>query len=411
MRNITWRHPAYLGGKLVFSACLAAILAGCGTTGTPTSFSIERLAMEDTSREGDFEGVHYRSTVAIHGLGTPKNVGSLVTVPKQKTGISVLGNQKSFPDFLSVPVRADGPSRILIQEFKVSDSFKMTDYLNSMDKLIVLYSELSVLEGKRLLLQTGMAYAEDLPSNQRIANADTLTPQLRSALGMQKFSAADIDTKRVELANQAEAKLKEIQEPEAQLGKLSEHENVWVWRWSAEQQDNASGTLGAVGSASASSQQAQNGYLIVAGMRITTLEVGNDIATLLDPKNYNGKFGNRYLVTQQFSAAELAFREEVDFEKAFAMEASLKLTDLGSQFRTDLQAQQAKIALSLRRALLAGVHGRTKRTRFTTADFAKDNTATCDDQSKTGQTSECYTPFYTVRVETEQLTSANSQKQ
>lgn len=407
MKHRYWRYPVPLNGKLTLSVCLAIALAGCSTP-APMSFTIEQLAVEDTSREGDVEDRHYRTNIAIHGLGTPKTVGTLVTVPKQKTSNSIFGKSKGFPDFLATPVTTNQSSRILVQTFDTDSAFNMRDYLNGMDKLVALYAELSVLEGKQLLLQSGAAYAEDLPPNQRLSNADTLTPQLRTALGMQKFSTADIATRKTELASQSEATLKAIREQETQLEKLADQQNVWVWRWSANQESNLGGGLGTIGSASAANHKAQDGYLIVAGMRIATLEIGQDFQDF-QAKRPSEEFGIPYLVTQQFSAKELAFREDVDIEKALAMDTSLNLTALGTQFNTALQQQQAKIALSLRRSLLSGVHGRTQRSSFKPMEFKGFSNPLGHDDTEL-EDAKHYTPFYTVRVEMCKLTAQDCAK-
>lgn len=388
--------------KKIVIASLAGVLSACSTP-SPMSFSLEQLGTEISKREGSNDDFHYFTSITVHGLSTPQIVGRLITVPG-----------KNLPDLLATPISADAKTSVIVQTFDGPKNFNFSTYLSTMDKLVSIYADISALESKQLLLQTGVAYASD--AKNKPANADSVANQISSTLSMPGFAASDISTKQQQLQTEITQKYKDAKTEETNLQAQGNQQNVWVWRWDSDNQTSTGGAIGSMGSASATSKNKRSGYMIVSGLRIVTLQPGNDFKTVINSlgqglRNANFEGGKNetdgvYLVTQQLATEQLAFRDEADIEKALAAGADLKIADLGSGFAASLAQQQLRIEYTLRRALLAGTRGITKRTKIDILDYIPPSGNASSEYFSAGEKQyvpTLYAPFYTLRIEMKKL--------
>lgn len=351
-----WRsHPS---ASRLLPVIIAANLAGCATPAM--HFALENLGAETTNRTGS-DDIAFRTTVTMHGLGTPSSVGAFITVPSRK-----------LPDLLATPITT-GCSRIIEQNFEVDgyDTTEPTPDTRAKNALTALADALDTLiiaSARRAQadLQIGLV---DLGKSHigSVTDAPTKT-QIATLLNLKKdYSQGSLDALLLPLKVQRDEADKEVGSALETINGLQSR-NVLLLNWTEIEEGGLAAAFGEFVSSTAKQRKQRDGYLLVAGLRITTLQMGDDFAVWLKREREFGRtgsdmlFGQTHLVTQQIAARHLLFREEASMERALAASLALSYTQLDAPIAELLREQQLRATAALANSLHASSRGRTQRT-------------------------------------------------
>ncbi len=363
---------------------LSLILTGCSTiTSRRLSIVFEDLGSEVQTRHGD-DDVNYRVSINITGISSPQPTGMLITVPG-----------KSIPDNYAMLIGTDSKSKIVEQVYETNASLDdvanlrngLQDAMNKMVSVAEQEIRIAVLEaatkiGKDQLKETTEAYA----AIGRIFNAD------------------NVDNKKVEelLAENRQELLKRKKEADdlkSELTKLTKKKNLIITRWTAANGGTlASGVSDMLG-ISVVSERTIGGFLIMAGIRTSTLMVGGDVKGLLrnnrtpdtitsaalpfavvetkSGMQASDLFKDVFLVTYRMGAKYLAYAESMDYSRHFSTSLRLTQSELmnlfGGSITRLLRNKIVEIDASLHQSINSLNQGVVEAPRRRVYDFSLEN--------------------------------------
>lgn len=300
------------------TAALIFLLCGCASkpdVNAPIRLSFEQLGAESETRRTE-QGLDVRTAVSITGLSLPTVTGQTIMSPGGK-----------LTDLLAVPV-AGSCSRLIVNRYDTDATVDDVRNIKAkLDELLDLSVRIAVLESQQQLSYLGLAAGQGASDAQNTGNAgiaavigaSTASPDAITAA--QKKIATDLDTAK----QTVNADLKEVRS-------FSQKTGVIIARWATAQDTTASASFGNILGASGNASNVTTGFVVMAGIRDVSLQIGTDLVTRLaverdDPGaavDVENIFDAPYIETFSRSAKFIAYSEQLDAARALA--AQLKLT-------------------------------------------------------------------------------------
>jgi hypothetical protein len=307
----------------IHTVLLVTALCGCATVNeqkNPIRFSLETLGSDYASR-GDTQGNQNRTAVNITGLSLPISAGETVTTPGG-----------DLPDLLAIPISADC-SKYTVTKFDTDAEYSDVLSLKSnFDELTEQALDVSVADIKLLLISIGLDRAKGKTAQEVSGDANlTMIEKMVGAASPDNdgFSAAQaaILAEKVSAQQQMRSLLKEIRG-------LGSKKNIVVARWAGSQNAGGGLSVGSIISGDASSSTKQSGYVILAGIRDTSLLLGKDFTTRLkvekkqfesgkSPNDIETLWGDPYIVLFTRAAKYVVYSEQVDLSAALSAKLQL----------------------------------------------------------------------------------------
>ncbi len=332
----------------------AGFLASCANS--VAHFALEELGAESVNRTGE-SGVAYRSAIIMHGLSVPVAVGSTANVPG-----------KNLPDMMTLPIHT-GCSRIVEQQFDLLPyaQGKQTEDQAldaAVNRKLQEIDHIIIKETKKAQLNLDQALLSFADSQLNAPNDAQSKNQVALLLNLpQNYQASDLNLQQntlnkatTVLAQQSDAQQEwssmeasafEIisdEETDQESNPSAQHNNILVLSWNQVEKSGFMAQLSALFQAAGASNKEKGGYLIVAGLRSSTLVPGDDFSTWLSlsATGSNAAFKNNFIVTHQLAAKRLAFREEAQISQILLGGLKIPFPELSQPLQELVLAQELK---------------------------------------------------------------------
>ncbi|SSB97410.1 hypothetical protein SAMN04488697_10838 [Pseudomonas sp. 43mfcvi1.1] len=340
---------------------VATILNGCSFWSAkehPIQLSFEDLGADYESR-GDAQGHENRTSVNITGLSLPISAGQTVTSP---------GGE--LPDLLALPISAQC-SKMVVTKFNTDAVYSdVVGIKAALDGLAEQAVEVSVADVKLTLASIGLSKVKGKTAQE--AGADLQLSSIAKSIGAKSVDEAGLTAAQSDAFMAKLAAQDKVKTSLAELRKLGGKKNIVVARWSGATQTEGGVGVGSIISADSKTSSKQTGYVILAGIRDTSIRLGKDFVTRVqvekkqyednkDSNDIETMFGDPYIVLFTRAAKYVAYSEQVDMSVALAAKLRLspeQLTAIGGAGVLDLLKQQElSLGYAIASALAAANQG------------------------------------------------------
>lgn len=310
------------------------MLSGCAST-PPMTIALTEMGTATKTDKGS-KNVRLMRVVNATGLGAEDVVGSYTMDPDPYLfELPPFFGSDDFPDSLATRIK---PGCSWIVEKKYGDDVKPEDVHKLREKLIEL--DAAAIEAARakqkydilVLLQSQLP---GIPADEK---NKTLRDKLFSLSAQITSTAKDVDslTPAITAAKTAaDTALTAYTNKKAEADKLIAKEGIVVTQWSRTTKAGANADITGAVSAGAAKEKEVHGYLVMGGLRTTTLLVGKDLLDAAKKGPLSGVKPSRLFVTQHSqSAKHLSWGEtrsgsltaalQVDIQKLLSMAAGLE---------------------------------------------------------------------------------------
>jgi len=390
-------------GRYVLMVFTLFLFIGCNKPTQGVSIAFEELGGEVGHKNG-YATTAYRSSVSVSGLGQNQIVGSILTVPGQ-----------NIPDTYSIPI-ITGCSKVAVTEYATEATQKdVRNVRDALDTLVQYSTTLALLEAEQLILGEWMDKLHSIKDQTKEANQikETII-RLYELQGITKEHNISEIFRALELPKQAFSRditeiNKEIALTKHHLQKAREKSGLVITNWSRVQEGNGSVALGAISSGSSSMKKRRGGYLILAGIRIESLWLGDDFAMYISQRKEHALTGSDsilspygFIVTFSISAKYRAYSESLDYKKVLSSKLNAQISELsklvGKDYRTYLKEYSLRLSKSIDNAVRSANSGflSSPKKQLFEYRFVKDK-AFAQSMIASYQRSNGYLPVYAVR--------------
>lgn len=337
------------------------LLSGCSFWSGkehPIQLSFEELGADYDAR-GDAQGHENRTSVNITGLSLPISAGQTVTSP---------GGE--LPDLLALPISAQC-SKMIVTKFDTDAAYSdVVGIKSALDGVAEQAIEVSVADVKLTLVSIGLSKVKG-KSAQEIA-ADLQLSSIAKNVGAKSVDEAGLLAAQSDALSSKLAAQDKVKTALAELKRLGGKKNIVVARWSGSTQTDGGLGVGSIVSADSKTSSKQTGYVVLAGIRDTSIRLGKDFVTRVqvekdqykdnkDSNDIETMFGDPYIVLFTRAAKYVAYSEQVDMSVALAAKLRLspeQLTAIGGDGVLDLLRQQEiSVGYAIASALAAANQG------------------------------------------------------
>ncbi|WP_174951833.1 hypothetical protein [Burkholderia lata] len=322
---------------------LVFLLNGCAgkaDVNSPIRLSFEQLGAESETRRTE-QGLDVRTAISITGLSLPTVAGQTIMSPGGK-----------LPDLLAVPV-AGSCSRLIVNRYDTdATADDVRTIKTKLDELLDLSVHIAALESQQQLGYLGLTAAQGASDAKETGSA-----AIAAAIGASGTTIDAISAAQKKIAADLDAAKQTVNANLKDVRNFSQKTGVIIARWTTSQDKTASASLGTIFGASRKASDTTTGFVVMAGIRDVSLQIGTDLITRLaverdDPGasvDVENIFDAPYIETFSRSAKFLAYSEQLDAARALTAELRLtpqQLTSLvGSDVAKNLLLQQ-QITLS-----------------------------------------------------------------
>lgn len=394
-----WRSVARVGKSIL----TAAMLVGCSSvpTSSPMRFTIEELGSEGVTFTDS--GLQFRTAVNITGVSQPVSTGGFLTVPGGRV-----------PELMSVPV-TPGCSRIVETVYKTSASASDVNTIGtSIERIRAALAEGVAVSLRQQLLIALQTRIELVKKDGKKPQEDGPAMQMAAALGLASVPSDDEMKKLTQnLADEAQEARKKVSSAQDELLKLKDARNIMIARWQTQDNRNLGAKLGDFFSLGSSRSEMRSGYLIMAGIRTASLELGEDaligLAQFADRDDGVLRFlSNTQMVTFTMSAQYHYFAEDRDLSSLLRTSLRLSAEELdqifGGAFTAFIKAQSLAIEASIASALASGNRGLISEPRRTVYPYRLHRTLVRLRSADAERIrNEGYTTIYSIRSALQEL--------
>lgn len=296
---------------------LSGMLSACNSLPHKDSdgiqLSFEQLGAGTATRNTD-QGLDVRTALSVTGLNLPTVVGQNVMSPG-----------KDNPDLMAIPT-AGMCSRIVVTSYDtkagLADVMKIKNQLDAIQQQTI---KVLSLQARKQLADIGVGSFQNGSSNEQLNT-------ISRVLGVAGNSAADFQTAQATISSALDKETSALQSALADIKTAASQSGVMVARWSSSKQDDTKFAIGTVVDTGNSEKRSTAGYVVIAGIRDASLQIGMDFITRLAVEktdlygdvDVENIFDSPYIETFSRSVKHIAYSEQMDVATAFSM--SLKLT-------------------------------------------------------------------------------------
>lgn len=296
---------------------LSGMLSACDSLPRKDSagiqVSFEQLGVESATRSAA-QGLDVRTAFSVTGLNLPTVVGQNVMSPGQDQ-----------PDLMAIPI-AGMCSKIVVTSYEteatMADVAKIKSQLDTIQRQAI---KVLSLQMRKQFAEMGVGLSQSGGSKEQL---DTLT----KVLGVAGKSATDFQAAQQEISSALDNENGALQTTLLNVKEAASKSGVMVARWSSGKQDDTKLAIGSLVGAEKSSSKATTGYVVLAGIRDASLQIGMDFITRLavEYADASGQidveniFDSPYIETFSRSVKHIAYSEQLDASAAFSM--ALKVT-------------------------------------------------------------------------------------
>lgn len=275
--------------------------------------SFEQLGVESATRS-TVQGLDVRTAFSVTGLSLPTVVGQNVMSPGQDR-----------PDLMAIPI-AGMCSKIVVTSYETDA--EMTDVSNIKNQLDAIQQQaIKVLD-----LQMRKQFAEMAVGLSQSGGGKEQLDTLIKVLGVAGSSAADFQAAQQTITSALDSETRALQTILSNVKTAASKSGVMVARWSSAKQDDTKFAIGSLLGAEKSGSKATAGYVVIAGIRDASLQIGTDFITRLaveyadaaEAIDVENIFDSPYIEIFSRSAKYIAYSEQLDASAAFNM--ALKVT-------------------------------------------------------------------------------------
>lgn len=430
-----------MSARLLLFAAAMTCLSGCATRGISTA--LDELGSEQRT---DFssQGMRSKRAMNLTGIGGPETLGMLVTDPDpsmfswlrspfgsdvlpdtvavrvsthcSKVAVQVYGSEFSAREFAARPVDARavaaGGQPPAHSEFDRVPP-ELMDLRDTLDQIANLLLQRAALSVETQFLSRLLA---DLRSATDDAAREAVRERARRLLGA---SAPQSDGEFVASLQSTAAQVhtldKQVAAHEATAARLRKHWGVVITRWTVGNQGGFKGWLGDVLGFDAHSSSRRSGFLMLAGLRVATLIVGDDFWERHAAANDGSRTGadaifDGYVVTHQLGVRHWAYTEAVDVSSY--LRARFEVDKLGGLvdggLKDMLKQAKAGFEAEVARTLSAANAGAFTAPRRSAYEFRfSGDTAYMESVLAEARRGQGYKTIYSVRTSLDSVRPAN----
>ena len=320
-----------------FILCLIGVISACAGQNTRTIANAFDDSVNETATTGSYL-IDYRSVLSVSGLAPAQGIGSFAHHPSRLSPTHGVGISPKW-------------SFYTITEY---DSPSPEEYSEAVQALLTTYFDLQSLAVKVFDVRSRIALAWSALGEERWFK---LVPLILAQVcrdnsyGLDEFSSIAcaqhiLENMQTDLSNK-----------KADFSKRAAANRLVITRWSRRSDERAAASYGQVAVADMATASEQSGILILGGVRVYTLYVGEDF---LDMYKQHHSFLDRQfftgagILTYQVQGKHLVYVSDTNFRRALAARASATNTELGS-IRKFLKLPDTKLALEYESLLLSDV--------------------------------------------------------
>lgn len=341
---------------------LASVLCvGCSATNlkeSPAQLSFEKLGSDFTSR-GDSLGHENRTVINVSGMGLPVGVGQTVTSPG-----------RANPDLLALPVSATC-SRVVVTKYDTDATYDdVKSVSEKIDEIADEAAEIGAEEVKLVLIEIALSKALSVDA-QAFSN-DISIRSIAGSVGAASVDSAGFTKAKTDALQKKLAAMQKVTTLRRDLRGLLGKKNIIVSRWSGDNSDSGGLSVGSIVSVDGKGSSAESGFVVMAGIRDVSLQLGRDFITRLKVEGKQFKsgrygddvetiFGDPYVVTFSRSAQYVKYSRQLDAAAALALKLQLspeQITTIGGEGLKALLAQQSfQVGYAVSAAIAASNQG------------------------------------------------------
>ncbi|CAA6801081.1 MAG: Unknown protein [uncultured Sulfurovum sp.] len=294
------------------------------------NIAFEALGSEVNSKYGS-EGLHYRSSINITGLGQNQVIGEILTVPGQK-----------IPDTHAIPIITDC-SKVAVSLYDTNASiYDIRAIQNALNELIQLQSIAIAIETEIVFIRLLKQRMEDKPKNKEL--------QFEIA---KRYGKSDniLPTKLTFLQNELQKNQKLVLSKRSTLNTIQP--GIIIAHWTSSKQKNMGGFFGSLFATSINNQVQREGFVILAGLKTESIWLGDDFASYVTKERTGSDAiinDKGYIVTYKLSAKHRAYSETFNYQQLISTRLSLSPEDiqkiLGTHYAELFTHKQAELRLS-----------------------------------------------------------------
>ncbi|MBC7770684.1 MAG: hypothetical protein H7124_18020 [Phycisphaerales bacterium] len=333
---------------------LASIIAACSPTRTDRAITIgfEELGSEATNRSGSY---NYRTAVNVTGVSLPYSVGAMASNPGP-----------DLPELLALP-QSYGCSKIVETIYPFSGTAADVGTVGrAIDRAAAALAAQTAVQLRLQILDGAVRRADQIRAAE--SDADQAATQIQSdraisaarrALGgMADFTTETVQAKHAEL-NGALAQANTAQgEATNELRTARTQPNLLVFRWSAQESQEAGLQLGQILGLSSRRGQERTGYVVLAGVRTAAFSPGADMVWATElarqvPEMVDRTFGERLVTTFTLGAQHVAFSEDRNWSTLLRADLNLSASEMALLVGGDVGRLLSSQSLQLEAALSA----------------------------------------------------------
>ena len=300
--------------RIILLSVMILGFIGCSKPNGGLSIAFEELGSEVNSKYGS-EGLRYRSSINISGLGQNQVIGEILTVPGQ-----------DLPDTYAIPIFT-GCSKVAVSVYDnnrtIKDVVRVKNTLNTLlqkeSLSIVLKTEIYFIE---LVLKRLSQKGEKKELKAKIKKRYHVhNERYREALENQLSS----------LHSEHDKLNKEILKQRATMDNIPT--GIMIAHWSSKKSKKARGFISSLFNIENSKELSREGFVVLAGLKTESIWLGDDFAWyVMNDKDGSDAIldNNGYIVTYKLSARHRAYSETLDYQSLLNTKLSLSTKEIKS---------------------------------------------------------------------------------
>ena len=313
------------------------VISACAGHDTRTIANAFDDSVNETATTGS-SLIDYRSVLSVSGLAPAQSIGSFAHHPSRVSPTHGVGISPKW-------------SFYTITEY---DSPSQEEYSKAVQALLTTYFDLQSLAVKVFDVRSRIALAWSALGEER--GHKLVLPILAQVCGDKSEGLDEFSS--IACAQQVLDDMQtDLSKMKADFSKLAAANRLVITRWSRRSDERAAASYGQVAVADIATASAQSGILILGGIRVYTLYVGEDF---LDMYKQRRSFLDRQfftgagILTYQVQGKHLVYVSDTNFRRALAARASATSAELGS-IRKILKLPDTKLSLEYESLLLSDV--------------------------------------------------------
>jgi len=308
---------------------------GCTKPNGGLSIAFEELGSEVNSKYGS-EGLRYRSSINISGLGQNQVIGEILTVPGE-----------NLPDTYAIPIFT-GCSKVAVSIYdnnrSIEDVIRVKNALNT----LIQKESLSVV------LKTEIYFIELLEKRlSEKGEKKTLKIEIKKRYPVHNEAYREALEDQLSLLHSKLDKLnKEILEQRATMDNIPV--GIMIAHWSSKKTKKSRGFISSLFNSQSHKELNREGFVVLAGLKTESIWLGDDFAwyTMNDKDGSDAILDNNgYIVTYKLSAQHRAYSETLDYQSLLNTKLSLSTKEikgiLGKTYAKLFHDRQMELQFSL----------------------------------------------------------------